>query len=138
EEEECINNNELDAGSNLKEVAEKQKTDPELKQLIDFLTEGILPTDADAAKIVLAQAKRDFELVDGVLFHFWYPRPQNPNAKWKKQFCVPKSMQADFLAEYHDAMGHLGIRKTFDRMASSLHWKTMHADVEKWIQSSIK
>jgi transposase InsO family protein len=133
---EIINN--IDVDSSLKEVAEKQKADPELKQLIDFLTEGILPVDADAAKIILSQAKRDFELVDGVLFHFWYPRPQNPNTNWKKQLCVPKSMQTGFLIEYHDAMGHLGIRKTYDKMASSLYWKTMHADVEKWIKSCIK
>ena len=122
----------------LKEIEDKQNSDPVLKPLIDYLAKGELPTDTNATSVVLSQARKDFELVDGVLFHFWYPSINRTNKNWKKQLCVPKSMQPDFLIQYHDAMGHMGIRKTYDKLASSLYWKTMHADVENWIKSCTK
>ena len=106
---ECINY--FDATNNLKEISDKQKSDPILKPLIDYLSDGTLPTDTNAAAIVLSQARKDFELVNNVLFHFWHPLTNKNKTEWKKQLCVPKSMQKEFLTQYHDSMGHLGIRK---------------------------
>ena len=98
----------------------------------------MIPADDRWATRVLLNNRKDFQLVDGVLYYYCHPRGGKEARQWRKLICVPQSMRADFLTQYHDAMGHLGIRKTFDRMAQRLWWRTMHGDVEKWIKSCLK
>jgi hypothetical protein len=122
----------------LKEIAEKQRADPILGQMIKYLTEGVIPSDENHMMRVLLLTRRDYEVVNGVLYYYSFPRKGNDSTKWRKTLCVPDSMKDVFLKLYHDAMGHLGIRKTYDRMAMKLHWNKMHADVENWIKSCLK
>jgi hypothetical protein len=122
--------------THLKTVALKQREDPELQEVIEYLETGKMPSN-DRWKLSLAPRKF-LELIDGVLYIICGPASGKYPSTSRKLLCVPKSMRADFLALFHDSMGHLGIRKTFDRMASRVHWNTMHSDVEKWIKSCEK
>lgn len=122
----------------LQQLSDKQRQDYELKPIIDYLTAGVLPSDDRVLMRLLFHAHKDYAIVNGVLYYYSYPRSGKDTKNWSKLIVIPESMKANILTEFHDAMGHLGIRKTFDRMASRVWWKTMRSDVERWIKSCVK
>ena len=53
------------------------------------------------------------------------------------RICVPKSLRADLLREFHDSpvCGHVGTDKTYHLIAREYYWKPMHSDVNTYVQS---
>ena len=53
------------------------------------------------------------------------------------QICVPKTIRADILALAHDIpmSGHLGIKKTKDRVMPHFYWPGMCADIARYCRS---
>lgn len=47
---------------------------------------------------------------------------------------VPTSLQNALIEEYHDHVGHLGIARTLDRLASRFWFPAMQKTVKKYIQ----
>ena len=54
------------------DLAEKQKKDPKLSQIIWYLKDGILPQAEKEAKELILN-KGQYVLVDEILYHGWYP-----------------------------------------------------------------
>ena len=53
----------------IKKIQEQQRSDPEVKQLLNYVEKKILPDDDKAAKRVLNQGQRGYYVVDGILYH---------------------------------------------------------------------
>ena len=52
------------------------------------------------------------------------------------QEVIPKSLKTTVLKEVHDHLGHLGFKKTFDRVKSRFYWPGYEKDVECWVKQS--
>lgn len=59
------------------------------------------------------------------------------NENWKK--VVPKQERGEIIRECHDAMtsGHLGIYKTFNRIARLYYWPSMKADITRYVKNCL-
>ena len=101
-----------DIPNTLQLVQEQQREDRDLANLIEFLETKTLPTDPTEAKIVLSNAKKDYYLVDGVLYFDGGDRPD------RRRLVVPKHLQKQIVNEHHDApfAGHFTVKKMTQRL----------------------
>ncbi|RWS19286.1 pol polyprotein-like protein, partial [Leptotrombidium deliense] len=81
----------------------------------------------------LRKAAMMYELQDGKLY-----KVNILNDKFVNLLAIPQSLVPLVLQCMHDCIlggGHLGIRKTFERIKTRFYWKTMFNDVVKWVTS---
>jgi hypothetical protein len=54
-----------------------------------------------------------------------------------QRLCVPTSLRADLLHEFHDlpVSGHVGIEKTYAFLSRDFYWKGMYKDVTTYVNS---
>ena len=50
------------------------------------------------------------------------------------QVVVPTSLKNAILQEVHNKLGHLGVKKTFDRVRTRFYWPGYEQDVERWVK----
>lgn len=79
---------------------------------------------------------RDWRVQDGKLFkHFQpkYPALADDEQEWRE--VVPKNHRKELLNKYHDqpTSGHLGILKTFERLAQRFYWPKMKCDITRYV-----
>ena len=84
--------------------AEEQAKDPELVEIIKFLTSGQLPADDKRAQCLTLQGSQ-FALQDWILFYL------DPKAEHHKRAVVPNHLQLRILQETHSSRmsGHFAI-----------------------------
>jgi hypothetical protein len=81
-------------------------------------------------------AKSSFVVVRELLYrHFQSDKIEN--GKLFKQLCVPSDLRNDVLKLAHDSVmgGHLGIKKTSDKILSQFWWPGIMADVKRYCHS---
>ena len=68
---------------------------------------------------------------DGVLFRKWESE-RGDEISWR--LVLPDRLRADVLKQLHDspAAGHLGIKKTTERVKARFYWCGLRRDVELW------
>ena len=83
------------------DYASEQCKDQQLKEIIDFLSDGQLPKDSNSAKVIASQEAL-FMLTDGILY-FVDPKSNN-----RRKVAVPKHLQKQLLEENHRGLygGH--------------------------------
>lgn len=66
-----------------------------------------------------------------------YTNPKSNNGKPVKQLMVPSSLRKEVLLKAHDCImsGHLGVKKTTDRVLSNFFWPGLNGDVMRFCQS---
>ena len=78
-------------------------------------------------------------LQDGLLMRKWTPLHASPEEEWSAvtQIVVPSSYRAEILKLGHDnpLAGHLGIRKTYDRILRNFFWPGLKRDVGRHCNS---
>ncbi|RWR99999.1 pol polyprotein-like protein, partial [Dinothrombium tinctorium] len=112
----------------MNDIKKLQNEDKYLKNIIEVLKGKSLNKNKSIRK-----AAFNYELKDGKLF-----RVIVLNNEFKRVLALPKKLIPHILASAHDCIlsgGHLGIRKTFERIKNRFYWRTMHNDVIKWVTS---
>ena len=112
-----------------KHLIECQQSDPELMPLLqDALCES------EAAKVPTC-----FYMRSGVLMRKWRPPTVSPDEEWQvsHQIVVPKCYREDVLSLAHELplAGHLGIKKTYQKVLSHFYWLGLHRDVVKFCRA---
>ena len=99
------------------EVCTLQQEDPDLAPMLNYLTDGSLPSDEKTARKVLLESKQ-FDLLDGVLHH------ENPAFPGRLCVVVPKQLHTNLLEETHAGRfaGHLAEKKVYDRLRRYVWW----------------
>ena len=71
-----------------------------------------------------------YEMLNGLLRWVY----TNESGREAKQLVVPKKLRTKLLSIAYDAvlMGHMGIKKTSDRILADLFWPGLTADVTRW------
>ncbi|CAF1183413.1 unnamed protein product [Didymodactylos carnosus] len=122
----------------LDDIKQAQRTDRELQPLIDYLHDGILPSDENISKRMRGIAKY-YKLIDGRLYGLRrFDEKHSDRFNYNQHLLViPKSKIQNLLYFAHDhaVSGHFGKRKTLHRLYSRFHWQGMRKDVENYIHS---
>ena len=124
------------------ELQQKQTEDPALRILIGWLENSqVRPPDAAVAgseqivRSLWAQWNR-LELCEGVLYRRW---EEVESSTTTKQLVVPRTLVPDVLNALHNGVGggHLGIRKTLNKIRQRFYWPGLREDVERWCQQCL-
>ena len=131
-----INNNENDNTKSedfIDKLVKKQRLDPNLLKLIDYIEQKKLPDDKKQINII---SLCNFMVIDDRALYFI----DNPSRKRKrtlrrKRLVVPESLKELIMKFYHDSEfgGHLGFFKSYEKIRQRFFWEGMYADLKKWI-----
>ena len=119
---------ELSSVSGKDDFIKLQHDDPDLDQL--FLV-------AQDAKH-LDNTKSYYFINDGILMRSWrHPHLPNVLNSNLTQIVVPKILRSQLLKLAHDipASGHLGMKKTLQRLQAHFYWNTINGDVKTWCKT---
>ena len=119
-----------------KDLHQMQRADPNIEPIISYLENDELPSNMREARrlTVLAQ---NFEILEGVLYHLWYPDGLGKQGRTVLQLVVPHTLLHDVLTSAHGDIpaGHFGIKKTYHTIKLNFFWKGMMRDVKNWVKS---
>ena len=101
----------------------EQGKDPNLKEMIDLLQNGLLPEDPDKARKVSAQECL-FALMDGVLY---FTDARHSNCR---RVVVPSHLQEQLLRESHHGISssHFSGNQHYNTLVKHWWWPGMYAD----------
>lgn len=93
----------------------------------------------DVANDLSQPMSTGYFLRDGLLMRKWTPLSVSPVEEWSvvTQIVVPSSYRVEILKLAHDSplAGHLGIRKTYDRILRNFFWPGLKRDVVRHCNS---
>ena len=119
-------------------LIQRQLTDHNLRVLIQLKKKGDKPTWADVSSLsplVKYYWNRwdSLEIVDGILCKKFENETGN---QFTSQIITPQSLVVDVLEQLHSSVtgGHLGLKKTFNKIRQKYHWYKMYRDIERWCQ----
>ncbi len=100
----------------------EQRKDPDLKRICDYIELGTLPSAAEEARKVTAQAI-DFAVLDQILYYV-------DRKKSKKRAAVPVHLRELVMQESHGGVmaGHFAGIKLYNTLCNHWWWQTMYRD----------
>ena len=112
-----------------KKLVIEQDNNPELK---DLGQRALTLQEAEEVPVC-------FYKQNGVLMRKWRPPDAPASDEWQvvHQIVVPKVYHKEVISIAHDSpmAGHLGVRKTHDRILSHFWWPTLRKDVSEYCRS---
>jgi transposase InsO family protein len=105
-----------------------QRADSACAKIRDLLTRN---PRSDEEK----QRARHYQDVDGVIYFL-----PDPAKSEDRRIVVPLTLRLGVLYAFHDhpLAGHMGVRRTYDRIRRLFHWDALHDDVREYVGSCTK
>lgn len=102
---------------------QEQSKDVKLEPLISYLKSGVVPTDEQVARRVIAQAPQ-FTIVEGTLYLL------DPKQKGRLRAVVPEHLKKDITSEHHAAVmaGHFSGPQLYRTLERRWWWRGMYKD----------
>ena len=77
-----------------------------------------------------------YTTTNGILYRIYQPDSTDPDTM-VKQVVVPKPLRSQVMSLAHESImgGHLGIKKTFDKVTTSFYWTGIHGDITRYCRS---
>ena len=121
------------------ELAKAQREDEDFKELITYLESNQMPDDHKRA-MKLTEILPKFEWKDGLLYRVDLTPRMMARGIAKARICVPKIYREDVLQVCHNSLfaGHLGVKKTYNRIQHDYFWPKMSSDVKAWLESCME
>ena len=121
------------------ELKSAQRRDDELGKLIRYLEKKELPEEEEIKGKVIAEATQ-YSLIDGILMSEFATFRMIRRQKVEPRIVIPSEWKDRMLKEHHDDIlaGHLGVKRTYGKLALKYYWKGMYEDVRKWVLSCDK
>ncbi|KAI7799880.1 hypothetical protein IRJ41_013806 [Triplophysa rosa] len=108
------------------ELVSAQKDDPGLKGLF---ADVLLPEDVESAA-------SGYFIYDGVLLRKWLARREDCGGELLVQVVVPEKFRDVVFRLSHSAIvGHLGVKKTYDRVLQHFYWRLLKRDISRFIKT---
>ena len=87
-------------------------------------------------RVFKGESESYFEVVDGILFRK-YRNPRIARGEWIKQVLLPTSLRRTVMTVAHETImgGHMGSKKTLDKIQACFYWPGIIADVTRFCQS---
>ena len=107
-------------------LIEEQSND---KELLDLFNIALTPVEAEKVSV-------GYLIMDNILMRKWSPSEYDNGEKGETvyQIVVPTVHRREVLELAHNLpmSGHLGIRKTYNRVLQHFYWPGLKRDVSKW------
>lgn len=118
-----------------KQLRIQQLADPYLKMLIDYLEHKVVPEDERKAREVIAESA-SCEMIQDVLVRMV---TIGTDERKYARIMIPFKMRTKILEEFHDSLvgGHLGVKKTYEKISSRYYWRGMFKDVKSWVRACL-
>ena len=112
------------------ELPALQRGDKELKEIIDFLESGILPSEEKQAKLITC-TQSQYTLIDSVLYHV--------EQDGSLRVIPPVGTREELFHQAHGGVygGHLGDKKVYSELQRHYWWPKMRSDINRWSQSCL-
>ena len=119
-------------------VCDQQLTDSDLRPIILYLETGQLPDDLSTARQIVASSDQ-YLIKNNLFYHLSEPNLARHRPNIYCQLVVPASMCNEILQSYHDdpLSGHLGFKKTYNKLHERFHWKNMYSNCDFWCKSCV-
>ena len=124
----------------LKSSQAADTTDTTLNQMITWLSSKSVPyCILKGSSIQLQSLWTQWHyllLKDGILYHRWEDVPGKGLHK-RLQLVLPQQLVAEVMTKLHDAFtgGHLGVKKTLQKVHTRFYWVGQRRDVEEWCRA---
>lgn len=120
----------------VEQIQSDQESDPLLKPIIQYLTNGDLPRSQKLARKILLQ-QSDFVIVENLLFHSRVSKSKRTKLLSQYQLVVPESFVPAVLNLYHDTplAAHGGIQDTIDRIREHYFFHNLASIVADYVRS---
>ena len=111
-------------------LSKRQRDDPKLFEVINFLEMGVLPEDEKRAK-VLALTKSQYHMEGGVLYRL--------ESDGTLRVILPTITRRELFEKAHSGTfgGHLRDTKIFSELKKHYWWEGMRSDIGQWSRSCI-
>ncbi len=118
----------------IERIHKMQRKDSTLEPMITYLETKTLPEDEKLGRTILQQCDQFFMGDDGLLYYLWSPTGRS-RTDTKIQLTVPASLRFKILKSFDDNPlgGHLGLKKTYDKIRAHYYWYGMFADIQHWV-----
>jgi hypothetical protein len=121
------------------EIIKAQRKDPDLIPLFDYIEKHTLPIGDGVYRAKIISACRFFTVDDSNsgLYRIQIDNTQYRPLQPIKRLVIPREFVPFILKHYHDSVfaGHLGLERTYKRIANTFYWKRMWTDVEQYIKA---
>ena len=123
----------------LEDMPLMQRQDPELAEIITYLSTGDLPASDKAARKLL-MLEDQFTLDDGVLWHFFAPKSRHAKRSLLplRQLCVPSIPKRDILKTFHEhGSSHKCAETLFETIRQKYFWFNcirMHCCIANYVE----
>ena len=106
------------------EMTRLQQQDVDLQQILNYLQQGILPTDEKTARRLVLESS-SYSVVDGVLYHI------DGRRGTKSRIVVSQSVREQLMSENHSGRfaGHFSARGLYEKLAQRFWWPRMYSDI---------
>ena len=124
----------------MEELKSSQAADTALNQMITWLSSKSVPyrvlKDSSIQLQSLWTQQHYLLLKDGILYRRWEDVPGKGLHKGL-QLVLPQQLVTEVLTKLHDATtgGHLGAKKTPERVRTRFYWVGQRRDVEEWCKT---
>jgi hypothetical protein len=117
-----------------------QELDPSLNDLKKFLNDEL--DGFSRAQIRKLSKKADLYAVDvrGVLYRLSRSTRDRPrDMSDELRLVVPEGLRSDMLHYAHEDFqgGHQGVTRTFEKLRSEFYWRSMYADVQRFVEECV-
>ena len=118
---------------NLNILSREQLHDADLKLLIDYSLDNVLPIDDKLARKIIMQSD-NYSYTDKLLYHYGANKRKGiENAR--HQLVIHKNLRLPILIACHYRLAHRGIPATFETIFQNYFWHNKHSDIAHHIRS---
>ena len=122
------------------QIIVEQNRDPECRQLIDYLEQGVLPSGELEARKVINQAESMSMEEPGVLCKVSRTnyKGENPVSRFKYRMVIPKTLVKRVLSLLHEdvfAGGHVGVNALQAKVIDKFYWGRMQSDILSYVRA---
>eukprot|EP00731_Ephydatia_muelleri_P025540 Em0017g623a len=124
------------------EVADFQRADTDLEQVITWLQSGSVPQQCPKDSTWQLQSLwtqcKNLLLKDGILYRQWEDIPGGGQDRYL-HLVIPPTHIPRIMVGLHDSKigGHMGVRKTLEKIRRRFYWPGQKSDVVKWCSNCI-
>ena len=124
------------------EVADFQRADRDLEQVITWLQSGSVPQQRPKDSTWQLQSLwtqcKNLLLKDGILYRQWEDIPGGGQDRYL-QLVIPPTHIPGIMVGLHDSQigGHMGVRKTLEKIRRRFYWPGQKSDIVKWCSNCI-
>ena len=119
-------------------LRDMQRQDIQVKVMIQYLEEDILPDDPKLARKLTIIAHDHCLDDNGILYHLHTPRKAGKDNLPHRQLVVPHALRNDVILAHHDSIAggsHQGIERTFAHIRTNYYWPSMYNDIVTYVKS---